>query len=126
MMSHFSSIKTKIVEKEYLLQALDDLGYSYKDSPGSIKGWGVESRKVDIRVKSGLRYRIGFQSTTDGYTIVADWMTVKEKKQAFADKVMQRYAYHATKATLAKQGFDLVSENVNEDGKIHLVLRRTA
>ncbi len=125
-MSHFSSIKTKIVEKEYLLQALDDLGYVYQDSPGKIKGWGRESRKVDIRVKSGLRYRIGFQSTADGYTITADWMTIKEKKQAFADKVMQRYAYHATKATLAKQGFDLVSESVNEEGKIHLVLRRTA
>ena len=40
--------------------------------------------------------------------------------------VHQRYAYHATRAKLEAQGFDLVEETQEEGGRIHLRLRRMA
>ena len=44
----------------------------------------------------------------------------------FLQQVSQRYAYHAARAKLEEQGFTLASEEVREDGRIHLVLRRMA
>jgi len=38
--------------------------------------------------------------------------------------LLQRYAYHAARAKLAEQGVTLVSEEVQEGNRVHLVLRR--
>ena len=38
-MSHFTRLKTQMVEKEYLTQALRDLGYGYEE--GSVKVYPI-------------------------------------------------------------------------------------
>jgi hypothetical protein len=47
-------------------------------------------------------------------------------QERFLQQVTQRYAYHAARAKLDEQGFSLVSEEVQEGERIHLVLRRMA
>ena len=124
-MSHISHVKTQMVEKEFLTQALKDLGYSYEEGELEIKGTGGKKAHVAIKINLRLSQDIGFQKNGDAYEIVADWYGVRRiKKKEFTEKVMQRYAYVATKAKLEEQGFSLVSEEVGEKGKIHLVLRR--
>jgi len=116
-----------MVEKDFLIQALKDLGYAYEEGDLEIKGTGGKKAHVAIKINLRLSLDIGFQKNGDAYEIVADWYGVRGlKKKEFTEKVAQRYAYAATRAKLEEQGFSLVSEEVGEKGKIHLVLRRAA
>lgn len=126
-MSHISRIKTRMVQKIYILAAIKDLGYTAAEN-GRIKTFGLIRTPVDIQVSTGKGgYDIGFKKQDNGYEIVADWWGVKGVEQVdFTKKVAQRYAYHAAMAKLEEQGFSLVSEDVDSDKRIRLVLRRTA
>ncbi len=127
-MSHFSRIKTKMVEKEFILKALTDMGYKPETGDLAARGFGGQKAPVEIKVHAGLfGSDIGLRKGADAYEIVADWWgVVGTKQKEFVNQLTQRYAYHATRAKLAEQGFDLVSEEVGAEGKIHLVLRRMA
>ena len=126
-MSHISHIRTLMVEKEFLIQAIKDLGYSYEEGDLEIQGTGGKKAQVAIKINLRLSLDIGFQKAGKAYEIIADWYGVRGlKKKEFTEKIMQRYAYIATRAKLEEQGFSLVSEEVGEKGKIHLVLRRAA
>jgi hypothetical protein len=125
-MSHFSRLKTQIIEKEYLLKALKDLEYPFEEGDLSIRGFGGDQTRVEVKIHRPLSYDIGFRRAGDSYEIVADWFGVRGLKQKdFANQVMQRYAYHATRAKLEEQGFALVEEET-EQGQLRLVLRRMA
>ncbi len=128
-MSHFSRIRTQMVEKEFLLKALKDAGYAYEEGEDlQAKGYAGKKAAVEIRLKSKsfLNYDIGFKKNGNAYECVADWYGVKGiNHQEFIRKLQQRYAYHATRAKLAEQGFDLVEET-QEGNRIHLRLRRMA
>ena len=125
-MSHFSRIKTKMVEADYITQALDDLGYEWESGEVLVHGFAGARRKANIRVKmAALSAEIGFIQTPQGYDLVADWAMVRGiNRDKFTNQVMQRYAYHAARAQLEKQGFNLVSEETQADGQVRLVLRR--
>ena len=126
-MSHFTSIKTQIVEKEYLKQALSDLKHAY--SEGNVQIRGYQGNRTDVEFKiptNNSGYDIGFRQVGNAYEVVADWWGIRDiSQQQFVQQVYQRYAYHAAKAKLEEQGFSLVSEEVQSGERIHLVLRRT-
>ena len=123
-MSHISRIKTRMEVKEYLLKAIEDMGYKFEEGNLPLSGF-VDHVYVDVKIPMRLSFDIGFRSTSKGYEIIADWWGVRGiKRKEFTDKLMQRYAYHAAKAKLEEQGFSLVSEENQADGQIRLVLRR--
>lgn len=126
-MSHFSRIKTKLIERVYLLAALKDMGYQVEEGDLKVGGFAGASQKVNIKVKLNLSYDIGLRETPAGYELVADWWGVRGlEKDAFLDKLSQRYAYHATRARLEEQGFTLVEETTEKNGEVRLVLRKLA
>lgn len=127
-MSHFTQLRTRMVERAYLLQALQDLGYSYQEGPLEVYGFAGQHIRVEIKVPTGNRgHDIGFRQVDGFYEIVADWWGIRDiDQEQFRQQVMQRYAYHAARARLEQQGFSLADEKVGEDGQIHLVLRRMA
>jgi len=130
-MSHITKIRTQMVEKEYLLKAIQDLGYTYEEDKASIQGVYNQKAAVDIKIPLRLSADIGFKKIDDHYEIIADWYFVNSvDRNKFVPQLLQRYAYHATKAKLEEQGFTLVSEEVENKGKqkgqIRLVLRRMA
>lgn len=126
-MSHFTSIKTQIVEKEYLKQALSDLGHGYSEGNVQIRGYQGNRTNVEIKVPTqSSGYDIGFRKSGNAYEVVADWWGIRDiKQEQFLQQLFQRYAYHAARAKLEEQGFSLVSEEVQQGEQIHLVLRRT-
>lgn len=126
-MSHFTRIKTQMVEKECLTQALKDLGYVWKEGSVEIRGFGGQRTRVEIKVATkSPGYDIGFRKAGDTYEVVADWWGVRDiNGEQFLQQVMQRYAYHAARAKLEEQGFTLVSEEMQGE-RIHLMLRRMA
>jgi hypothetical protein len=122
-MSHISRIKTKMEVKEYLLKAIEDLGYRYEEGDLTLSGFG-EKMHIDIKIHIRMSYDIGLRATPNGYEIIADWWGVRGvKRQELTDKLTQRYAYHATMEKLKEQGFSLVNEE-NQNGQIRLVMRR--
>jgi len=125
-MSHFTRVRTQIVELTYLKQALADLDYAYEEGALTIRGFAGQRTAVDLKVNT-KGYPIGFKKRGDAYELIADWWGVRGvKKQTFLQEVTQRYAYHAAMDKLQVQGFALVSEGVEQGGRVHLVLRRMA
>lgn len=106
--------KTQMVEREYLVRALEDLGYTWAEN-GRV---GLLGPKVDIKVRF---HNVGFRKAGRAYEMVARGLSAQNK---FLQQVTQRYSYCAARAKLEEQGFALASEEVREDGRIHLVLRR--
>jgi hypothetical protein len=116
-----------MVEKDLVLKALQDLGFSYQEGDQHVMGFGGQKTAVDIRIPVKLSYDIGLRKKGGAYEIVADWFGVRGvNQQDFTNKLNQRYAYHATRAKLETQGFDMVEETVEETGQIRIVLRRMA
>jgi len=126
-MSHFSRLKTQMVEQEYLVQALKDSGYTCEVGENlKIRGYGGQQMQVQIKIPTKfLSYDIGFRKAGKVYECVADWYGIRRvNQQQFLQQVTQRYAYHAARAKLEEQGFSLISEEVQEGNRIHLQLRR--
>jgi len=125
-MSHFSTIKTNIVHKEYLKKALDDLHMRYEEGDLEIRGFGGQRTRVEIRVRTGSPdYQMGFRKKAGVYELVADWWGVKGvDREEFLRQLTQRYAYHVVKEQLEQQDFTLVEEEVGQDRTIHLTVRR--
>jgi len=72
-------------------------------------------------------YEIGFHKSGDSYEVVADWWGIRQiHRDEFLRQLSQRYAYQVARAKLEDQGFELVSEEVEQKGRIHLTLRRMA
>lgn len=113
-----------MVEKEFLLKALDDLEMAYETENVYVTRGGAR-RKVDILIKRKFGADIALVKGRQSYNILADWWSVmKLNRKDFLQQLQKRYAYHAARAKLAEQGFDLVEEQVDAEGKIHLLLRR--
>jgi hypothetical protein len=126
-MSHFSRIKTQIIDKRYLLQALDDLGFRYEEGKLHVGGFFGSKREAEIVIRLPLSNDIGLNLSDGIYEVVADWAGVHGVSQKdFLERLTQRYAYHAAKGQLEDQGFTLVEESVQNTGQIRLVLRRMA
>jgi hypothetical protein len=113
-----------MVNREYILKALSDLNIEWETGDAEIRTLEGIKRKVDIKIKTGLlRPDIGLVKSGKSYSIMGDWSSIAGMKR-FHQKVLQRYAYHAAMDKLQAQGFNLVNEEQQEDGQIHLVLRR--
>lgn len=127
-MSHFTRLKTKMTVREHLTGALDDLGYCCEEGDVEIRGYGGNRTKVQIRVPTANPgYDIGFTESGGSYALIADWWGIEDvQPEAFVRDLTKRYAYRAARATLEEQGFALVDEEVAQDGRLHLTLRRTA
>ena len=124
-MSHFTTIKTSMIELEYIKKGLTDLGYPFQEGNVTVRGFAGGKTTADLKVAANRRYDIGFRKTNQNYEIVADWWGIRKiKQEAFSQQLTQRYAYHATVAKLEEQGFTLTEELQQQNGGIHLTLRR--
>ena len=125
-MSHFTRIKTKMIEKAYLIKALKDLGHDCQVGNLEIRGYGGNRTRVEIKIPTKDQgYDIGFLKSGKSYEIIADWWGIKDINQIqFQQQVTQRYAYNAALDKLEEQGFCLVVEEQQEGERIHIKLRR--
>lgn len=125
-MSHFTTIRTRLIERDQLLQALADLGYTVQQGPVKVKGYRGRTTQAEFKITiPKSRHDIGFQRGKEGYELIADWSVLRGfNQQDFVRQLQQRYAYHATQKALTAEGFTLVEEEQRQDGSVHLVLRR--
>jgi hypothetical protein len=127
-MSHFTTIKTKITDLEALKKALSDLGYTFSSGRTLVQGYGGTTRIVDLAVKTGEKYGIGFVQKGTSYEIVADWWQVNYdsgiRQEDFVSELTQRYAYHKVLSEAKRQNWTKVKEEKMADGTIKLVLTK--
>jgi hypothetical protein len=133
-MSHFTTLKTQITDAKALQAALADLGFkevevheTAQHLHGFLGDVRAQTAEVVIRRKhiGWLSNDIGFKRNANGtFDAVISEYDRGWYSHDWLQKLTQRYAYHAARAKLQEQGFDLVTEETQKDGRIHLVLRR--
>jgi hypothetical protein len=126
-MSHFTRVQTKIRELPFLEHALRDLSYRYETGSVNVRGYRGIVEPVEVAIRTGSNYDIGFRLEGESYACVADWWGVERyaaiQQQQFLTNVTQRYAYHKTLETLSQQGLQVAHEQVTEENVIELVVR---
>ena len=132
-MSHFVTIKTQIREREALLAALRDLGYEFNEARDGdhleVHGDNTATRngneKADIVVLNSTEFGIGLRKEGDEYIVIADWFNIElgggPRRQVFAGRLQQRYAYHVVLEQARQQNL-IVEEEGQEDGELVIVL----
>jgi len=124
-MSHFTTIRTRMVDKDAIVAALRDLGHACREGRGTIRDFGDGRTEVEIRVATANpSFEIGLRKGAEGWEVVADWWGIGIDRDRFVRQLHQRYACRVARARLEEQGFAVASEE-SRDGRIHLVLRRT-
>jgi hypothetical protein len=125
-MSQFLRVQTTMVEKRFLREALEEMGYEVEEGDKDIGGYRGRTIQAEMRIRTkSNRFDIGFLKNGEVYECVADWWGIRDlQEKTFLQKVTQLYAYKAAKTKLIEQGFTIVSEEKLEDERIHLVLRR--
>jgi hypothetical protein len=135
-MSHFTTLRTQITDVTALVKALADVGLKkvevYEEAQhlyGFLGDQRRQTAEVIIRRRhvGWLSNDIGFQRRADGTfdAIISDYDRQKYS-QDWLNRLTQRYAYHVARAKLEEQGFTVITEETQKDGRIHLVLRRMA
>jgi hypothetical protein len=124
--SHFTTIKTKLTEKKYILKALSDLGLAFQVGNLKIRGYKNKLMYVDIKISTNNPdFDLGFRKRGETYDLIADWWGIKDiDKNDFLLQIHQRYAYHVAKDFLTQKDFTILEEKNEEDRSIHIVVRR--
>jgi hypothetical protein len=125
-MSHFTTIKTQLVDGDLIAVALADLKIGFDRGTTKIRGFLGQKTEAEFRIPTEARgYDIGIRSAGRTYELIADWWGVRGyDEREFAGRLTRAYSVAATKSKLADQGFSLVSEQREDNGEVRLVLRR--
>ena len=127
-MSHFSTVKTQLRKKEFLKQALIDLGYFPNEGENLVRGYRGQTVKAQMTVEMSKGADIGFRwnESSNSYELVTDLDLWKQPIpiERFLAQVTQRYALNTVLDSTAQEGFQVSEQKQNLDGSIELVVTR--
>ena len=124
-MSHFSTIKTKIKERPYLIKALQLLQYDVQENVELVNPIDHQHEKVKVDISIGND--IGFRLNKEGvYELVTDIQTWKDSipPNRFIEKVTQQYAKATILDSIEDKGFTIEKESTTIDNNIEIVATR--
>jgi hypothetical protein len=135
-MSHFTILNTQIVETDALVKALAEMNLKHvevHETAQHLYGYRGERRRQTAEVIIRRKYigrasnDIGFKRNKNGaFDAIISEYDRRKYSQQWLNRLTQRYAYHITRSKLEEQGFMLVTEETQQEKRIHLVLRRMA
>lgn len=127
-MSHFTRIRTKLVDGDLVAVALRDLGIKFSRGRQTINGFMGGKTTAEFKIPtSNSSYDIGLDLKNGSYEMIADWYGVKNfKRDELVNQLNRAYSVIATKRSLEEQGFSLISESTESNGELRIVLRRMA
>ncbi len=127
-MSHFSTIKTQLKDKEPLIKALNNLGYLTNQEEKFVKGYRGKFTAVDISIILPGDTQVGFkwENNSKAYELVTDLDLWKFELpvERFISKVTQMYAYETIISKTKEDGYQIVEQKNQNDGSIELVLTK--
>tara|TARA_B100001250_G_scaffold8884_1_gene7675 strand:- start:627 stop:1004 length:378 start_codon:yes stop_codon:yes gene_type:complete len=124
-MSHFSTIKTKLKDKDVLIKALNTLSYSAQENVLLTNPDDHDHRQWNVEV--GITRYVGFKRSQDGtLELVAELDAWEESIpiERFLQKVTQAYAREMLVETVQEKGYTVVSEQKSVDNTIELVVEK--
>lgn len=122
-MSHFTTIKTQIFEKNTLLEVLKKLNYEISYDK-SLIGYRGQKFNVEFQMKLEGKYNIGFVKNSKAYDIVGDVYFIPNSKEIIG-KIKQLYSKKIVVRNIRKLGYNLVEEKTNNNtNTIQLVMRK--
>lgn len=136
-MSHYTTIGTRFRDQDALVEALTAFGMRPTLHAEAIQLINYLGRATDQRAHvvvtrdqiGNAANDLGFERLPNGNfrAHISDYDSGHSGLDAdFVEQLTQRYAYHLTVNTLAKQGFAVSAQEQGADRRIHLTLRRSA
>jgi len=128
-MSHFSTIKTKLKDKDVLLEALNLLLYNVKEkqdlvieNPSHAEEHPVMNACIAVAPDIGFCWN----EDTQSYDLYSDEQTwsLPTPPNRFVDKVTQQYARMTIHNTMKEEGWQVAEEWEMDDNSIELTLTR--
>ena len=127
-MSHFSTVKTELRDRESLLAALKDLGHQPSSGQQSVRGYRGQTVQADLCCPQDEGGDIGFRwnNTEQHYELVTDLDLWKQSipVERFLSQLTQRYALQSILRSSVKEGFQVAEQRQQADGSIELVVTR--
>jgi acetolactate synthase regulatory subunit len=127
-MSHFTTVKTEILDLDILKKTIADLGFRMKENDWRL-GHDGQMEDIDLSVRISPETDLLFKKgeTGKGYVITAfGKIAQQEKMRRIIQMVQQEYAYRKVLHETRKRGFSLVQEERVKAGVIKLVLKKVA
>ena len=128
-MSHFSTIKTQLKDKDVLLEALELLQYTVNEkqdlvieNPSHAEEHPVMNACVAVAPDIGFCWN----EQTQSYDLYSDDQTwsLNVPPSRFIDKVTQQYARMTVHNTMKEDGWQVAEEWEMDDNSIELTLTR--
>ena len=128
-MSHFTTIKTKIKERPYLIEALELMGHNLQENQQLVINNPTHAEKhPEFLAEVAIRNDIGFRlnKNTGNYELVAELDTwdLDVPVSRFIDKVTQQYARMTLYNTVKEEGFEVAEEWEMTDNSLELLCVR--
>ena len=128
-MSHFTTIKTKIKNRPFLIEALELMGHDVQENQQLVinnpdHGEGHPEFVADVAIKNDIGFR--WNKNTESYELVAelDAWDLDVPVNRFIDKVTQQYARMTLHNTVKDEGFEVEEEWEMDDNSIELTVTR--
>lgn len=120
-MSHFTHIKTRFQNLDYLKKALNRLNISYNEKVDI-----SNSKAINLIIAQSNGYDIEFFWNGEQYELGVDMSFWQQSSpiESFIDKVAQTYAGEVIIGESQKTGFQAIKYQKNTDGSNTLVLER--
>ena len=127
-MSHFSTVKTELRDRESLLAALRDLGQEPSAGEQPVRGYRGQTVTADLCCPQSEGGDIGFRwnSAEQRYELVTDLDLWKQSVpvERFLAQLTQRYALQSILRSSAEEGYQVAEQRQQADGSIELVVTR--
>ena len=127
-MSHFSTVKTELRDRESLLAALRDLGQEPSTGEQPVRGYRGQTVTADLCCPQSEGGDIGFRwnSAEQHYELVTDLDLWKQSVpvERFLAQLTQRYALQSILRSSAEEGYQVAEQREQADGSIELVVTR--
>ena len=129
-MSHFSTVKTELRDRDALVAALGDMGHAPSEGAQPVRGYRGQTVTAELVVSQPNGADIGFRLNPDSgsYELVTDLELWKQPVpvERFLAQLSQRYALRSILAATAEEGFQVSEQTNHLDGSIELVVTRWA
>ncbi|HVQ96857.1 MAG TPA: DUF1257 domain-containing protein [Mycobacteriales bacterium] len=133
-MSHVTRVRTTLRDPVLLAAALRAAGFGtveVHDKPQELTSrWGWTAKaEIILRAaaNTGVRQDFGFARGPDGsFELVIDAMEQHRYNAGWLSALSQGYGYAATLRYAESNGYDVVTDEVEQDGTRRLTLRRTS
>ncbi len=134
-MSHFTRIRTQLRDAEVLAEALRAVGLpqvELHDRPETLYGYRGDARpeKAEVIVRrkhiGSASNDIGFaRRPDDTFEAIISEFDRRRYDEAWLTKLTRSYSYAATLRYAEANGYEVATDELQEDGTRRLTLRRT-